>query len=125
MIRGRSAILMLIACVLLGGTSRGSQTSIAPTEQGRSGIDAASEALATFSHFHGSPRRAAFSPFSPWRTRLKSVLEQTKPRFLDDCDLGPVILSGQLFGWRAAELLSCPTSHAPTSALLSTSVLPA
>jgi hypothetical protein len=36
-------------------------------------------------------RRSTFSPFIPWKSRSKIVLEESNPKIVDECDLGPAI----------------------------------
>jgi hypothetical protein len=36
------------------------------------------------------PRPSSVTVYSPWRNRIKSVLEETSPRIIVESDLGPV-----------------------------------
>jgi len=42
-------------------------------------------------------RPQSISPFSPWRYRLKSVLQETDSRIIQESDLGPVPLPGRFY----------------------------
>jgi hypothetical protein len=44
-----------------------------------------------------SPRPFSISPFSTWRYRLKSVIEETDTRIIREADLGPVPLPEPAF----------------------------
>jgi hypothetical protein len=93
----RSALLMLIACMLLGPSSRGSEHTGYPADRAHSLMTGGSEALVGWLDVHSPSRRVTLSQFTPWKTRIKSVLEETKQRVIEEFDLGPIILSGQLF----------------------------
>ncbi len=40
------------------------------------------------------PRPSSVAPFAPWRSRLKSVLEETNHRVVDDVEIGFVLPPG-------------------------------
>ncbi len=113
MICGRSAVLTLIIYMLLGAPSRGAQISDDPAGRGRSHFAMHSGALTGWSDSPQQSRGATLSQFTPWKTRIKSVLEETKHRVIDECDLGPAMLSGQFFASRTDELPSCPLPIRP------------
>ena len=51
-------------------------------------------------------RRSTFSPFVPWKSRSKIVLEETNHKVVDECDLGPAIPL-RLLSSVPIELASC------------------
>lgn len=108
MIDSRSAVLALIACILLGASSHGSTITANPVDRGSS-LAARDSALHT-SVLHASvPARAAtLLRFIPWKTRIKSVLAETYQRIVDEGELGVAILPGQVFSPATLELVSCP-----------------
>ena len=108
MICGRSAMLMLIACMLVGGPSRGSQITGVPAERLDSLIAGHSGAFIVWPDSPRPSRGATLSQFTPWKTRIKIVLEDSKQRFTAECDLGPAMLSGRFFKSATFELPSCP-----------------
>jgi hypothetical protein len=108
MIWVRSAMLMLIACVLHVAPSRGSQSTDLPVERIDSRI--ASHPAATIA-WPDSPRPSrgtTLSRFTPWKSRIKSVLEESKQRVNEECDLGPATESGRLIALGTVELPSFP-----------------
>ena len=110
---GRSAMLTLIACMLVRAPSRGSQITELPAERLDTLIAGHSGTFIVWPDSHRPSRGATLSQFIPWKTRIKSVLEKTKPRFSEECDLGPAMLSGQFFTSGTVELLHCPLPVCP------------
>jgi hypothetical protein len=113
MICGRSAMLMLIACLVLGAPSRGSQIIEVPAERLDSLIAGHSGASIDWPHSPRPSREATLAQFSPWKTRIKIVLGETKQRVTEECDLGPAMLSGRFFTSATVELPSCPLPIRP------------
>jgi hypothetical protein len=110
---GRSAMLVLIACTLLGASSRASQITDDSTERVHSVITGRTGTLMIWPDSSRPCRGATLSQFTPWKTRLKSVLEETKQRIVEECDLGPALISGHIFTSGTVELLSCPLPTRP------------
>jgi hypothetical protein len=110
MIRGRSAMLMLMACVLQVAPSRGSHFKNLLAKPVHSLIAVRSATSIGWPDSHRASRGATLSQFNPWKTRVKIVLVETKPRVNEECDLGPAILAGQNFDAGTFELVSCPLS---------------
>jgi hypothetical protein len=108
MICGRSAMLMLIACIMLGASSHGSRITSNPAERVQYQMTAHAGTSTVWLQSPRLPRGATLSHFTPWKTRIKSVLEETKPRVIEECDLGPAILSGRFFSSATVELVRCP-----------------
>ena len=108
---GRSAMLMLTACILPAAHTRGSQmTGPAAISIHRLITGPSVPSIA----WPNSPRwlgRATFSGFTPWRGRLKSVIEQAKPKMSEACEIGSANLPSQLIPTTAVDLVDC---HSPT-----------
>jgi hypothetical protein len=58
-------------------------------------------------------RASSMSAFAPWRSRIKSVLEETNPNVVDQFDLGPAALPQERPRCRSIELID----HRPLGAL--------
>ena len=83
----RSSILVLIASFLLASWTIDSRVvRVRPGHQPLRVGGAVKRQTPSMT----SPRPVSISIQSPWRSRLKSVLEETGPRVLDESDLGPV-----------------------------------
>ncbi len=41
------------------------------------------------------PGRSSLAPFAPWRSRIKSVLEESSHEIVDEIDFGPVAFPSQ------------------------------
>jgi hypothetical protein len=110
---GRLAMLMLITGILLCAPTRGSQSSGAPagktltliTEHTGSSVD---------SIIVSRPYRGATcSQFIPWRRRLKTILEETNEKVVEECDLGPAIPPDRFINSAPIQLASCPLATPP------------
>jgi hypothetical protein len=106
----RSAILMLIAGILLGGPSRGSETASFQSDPILSQSVHSEKSPVILRHSPLPARRATLSAFTPWKTRIKSVLAETYQRVNDESDFGPAISPGQLLASATFELESHPVS---------------
>ena len=55
--------------------------------------------------------RSAVSRFTPWKNRIKSVLEEPNDKLIEERDLGPVVLPGQRFilGTYDLDICTLPT----------------
>ena len=113
MTRGRSAMLMLIACFLLAAPSRDQQSIESSENSKHSPVIGQSGSLIVWPHSPRQSRRATFSRFTQWRNRLKTVLKETKPKIIESCDFGSAILRGRLTISAAIELVDChlPRAH--------------
>ena len=108
MIDGRSAILTLIACILLGAPSHGSRITDNPAYRAPS-MRAGNSGSPAFGWYSSAPPRAGtLSHFTPWKTRIKSVLGETYERIIDEGDFGVAILPGQFDSLATLELVSFP-----------------
>jgi hypothetical protein len=58
------------------------------------------------------PRPSSVARFAPWRSRLKSVLEETSSKVVDQFDLGPAILPTGVLCCRSVKLID----HLPPTA---------
>jgi hypothetical protein len=92
----RSAVLMLIAGILLGAPSRGSETASFRSDLILSRTVRREKSPVISRHSPLPARRATLSAFTPWKTRIKSVLAETYQRVIDESDFGPAIPPGQL-----------------------------
>jgi hypothetical protein len=113
MICGRSAMLTLIACMVVGAPSRGSQITAFQADRLDSLIAGHFVPVIGWPDSSRLLRGATLSQFTPWKTRIKSVLEETKQRFTEECDLGPAMLSGRFFKSASFRLPSCPVAISP------------
>jgi len=109
----RSAILMLIAGFLLGAPSRGSETASVRSDPILSRTVQSEKSAVVSGHSPLPARRATVSAFTPWKTRIKSVLGETYQRVIDETDFGPAIPPGQLLTSVMFELASRPVSMRP------------
>ena len=59
-------------------------------------------------------RGRTLSQFTPWKSRIKSVLEETKQRLIEEYDLGPGIVFVELLSSGTLEPMSSPLpTHPP------------
>jgi hypothetical protein len=91
---GRSALMMLATCTLFGCASCGSQFEHPPADRLHSTNVDHSEPSSVWPHIVQPGSRPAISCFTPWKSRIKSVLEETDPKVIEERDLGPVIVPG-------------------------------
>jgi hypothetical protein len=113
MTRGRSAMLMLITCILLVAPSGGPQSTESSDNSTHALITGHSGTLIVWPHSPRQSGRATFSRFTPWRNRLKTVLKETKPEIVESCDFGSAILPGRLVISEAIELVDCHLHSRP------------
>jgi hypothetical protein len=113
MICGRSATLMLVASALLGGTSRGSETANLPTERAAYLTAGHLESSTILPHFRLPTRGSTLSHFTPWKTRIKSVLGESYERIVDEGSLGLAILPQRLVTSATIEFGSSPLPFRP------------
>ena len=87
----RSAILCFMVASLVALSTIGDRTSTLPTQR-----DPIAVARKIDKHVCSkAPVRSSLSMQSPWRSRPKSVLDDTDPRILEESDLGPVSTPSQ------------------------------
>jgi hypothetical protein len=92
----RSATVSLLLTLVIHGWAAGSiQRPDSPAQCTSCVIPRANSCLAIFPRAH-LPQRPPISPLTPWKGRLKSVLEETNPEFVDEFDLEPVVIPRQL-----------------------------
>ncbi len=106
----RSAVLMLIAGILLGGPSRGSETASFPSDPILSQTVRSEKSSIILRHSPLPACRATLSAFTPWKTRIKSVLVETYQRVNEESDFGPAISPVQLLASATFELASRPVA---------------
>jgi hypothetical protein len=102
----RSALLMLIAGILLGAPSRGSETARFRADRIASRWVDNQKSSTISPHSSVAAHRPTLSPFTPWKTRIKSVLGETYQRVSDESELGLAIPPGQLLASVTRELAS-------------------
>ena len=89
--RSRSALLMLITCFLLCPPLQGSQGTGASGERHHGRITCQSVSSMGWLDSYRPARRANLSQFTPWKSRLKTVLAEAVHEFVDERDLGPAV----------------------------------
>jgi hypothetical protein len=90
MFRGRSAILMLVMCLMLAPHSRGLQAGVMDQDRIDAGVSSYISPSSGWLTCHRLPRRAAtVSQFAPWKSRIKTVIEERVYEVVDESDLGP------------------------------------
>jgi hypothetical protein len=114
MVRVRLAIAMIAASMFVAGSTGASHLPIGPNHSAsmrrRPHLHAASRSLV--------PSRSTHQPsvcrFSPWKNRIKSVLEQTNTNLIEERDLGPAILPARGFVLGILSLGDCSIpAHRP------------
>jgi hypothetical protein len=92
----RSAIAVLVAGLLLASAMPSSRRVEGHAKKVLNPVaqSARRRALANL-----APRPIAVTHFSPWRSRLKTVLHDTHPRVIEEMDLGPVTLPLHFVGF--------------------------
>lgn len=113
MVGYRSAILTLIACILLGAPTRASQSAEFPADPIRPLISGHSSSSIVWCNSPRLPHGATFARFNAWKTRLKSVLKETNQKIIQECQFGPAILPDRLPSLVSADLFSCPSPTRP------------
>jgi hypothetical protein len=113
MIRGRLALLMLATCTLLGGTSHGSQIERDSADPMHIAIDGHPGSSIVWPHMARPVGQAALSRFTPWKTRIKSVLGESNHEIIEERDFGPAIEPGQHFSLGTLQLVICPPTTFP------------
>jgi len=108
MICGRSAILMLMACISLGAHTRGSQSPESSADPIHAVIAGHTGLSIDWPHSPRLAHGATLSRFTPWRNRLKTVLQETAPKLFEECDFGFAVLPYRLIISAAVERVSCP-----------------
>ena len=84
----RSAILVLLSGFLLASLANGTPDVKVRTKHDPIHVVGA---IAKRAVSLSASRPASISIQSPWRSRLKSVLDETDPRVIEESDLGPVL----------------------------------
>jgi hypothetical protein len=94
---GRPALLMLASCILLSGAWCASQTGRFPAVRTHSAIETPSGLSSVCQCATRPGNGTVISRFTVWKSRIKSVLEESNPKIIDERDLGPAIVPGQCF----------------------------
>jgi hypothetical protein len=113
MVYRRSAMALLITCLVLCAPSRGSEIADSAANRAASLVAGNFTAPLSWSHSARPARGATLSQFTPWKTRIKSVLAETYQRIIEERDLGSAILPAQLFTAGTVELVSSPHRMRP------------
>jgi hypothetical protein len=90
MLAARTAAVSLMALILLGLPTGSPRQSDALSPGDHRAVALRPDSSITLIALARLPRRSSFAPFAPWRSRLKSVLEETSHEFGDEIDFGPV-----------------------------------
>jgi hypothetical protein len=107
MLSARTALVLLATGILLGGCAGGTQVgeprSRAPVDVQSSSVPALLMGKAVLA----PPLRQATAivKLKPWRYRLKTVLDQTDHRVIEETDLGPTPLPSRLHSHSSLELV--------------------
>lgn len=104
----KAAMILLVGCLLLTPSPRA--VKAVPSSERQAQTVSVPEPGCT----HGAPlptsgpsRPASLAQFSPWRYRLKSVLEETDSRIIEEADLGPAPSPSRLIRFLPIECLTC------------------
>jgi hypothetical protein len=87
---------MLTAFILFGIPGRSSSTAQSPTHPIESGIGRRTDLAVTAPSTAPLGHRRTLARFNPWRTRLKSVLQETHLRIFEACDFRSTVLPDPL-----------------------------
>jgi hypothetical protein len=104
---------MLITGILLCAPTLGSQNAGAPAARTQTMISERSGAAVDSIIVSRPSRGASCSQFIPWRRRLKTVLEETNEKVVEECDLGPAIAPDRITTSAPVSLASCPLAAPP------------
>ena len=110
---GRLAVLTLIACISPLAPSHGSEVTDTRADRCPWLTSGNRDQSIVWVHFSPPVRGATLSPFTPWKTRIKSVLVESYERVIEQGDLGPAVVPGQLFASATSRLVSCPVRTRP------------
>ena len=113
MVYRRSAMALLITCLVLCAPSRGSEIADSAANRAPSLVAGNFTEPLSWSHSARPVRGATLSQFTPWKTRIKSVLAETYQRIIEERDLGLAIPPGQLFSTATVEPVSSPHRMRP------------
>jgi len=109
----RTVAVSLMALILLCSPTTGPSKSDAHSRKFQdTGTLCADSSIAVIP-LTSLPRPSSFQPFAPWRSRLKSVLEETSHDVVDEFDLGPVVLPSQPSGASSVERIDHRLPTAP------------
>jgi hypothetical protein len=111
--RGRSALLVLIAGIVLALPAGDGRRAVLTQNERDFQITAQDASWANWVIATCPSRQLTISRYAPWRSRLKSVLEETDENVVDERDLGPADVPDRLIGAVTIELRSCPPSVFP------------
>ena len=103
----RSAMLMVAAFIMVGTPARSTPSSDAPVGRSIPVISGHTASSIDGILLSRPFRRSTFSPFTPWKSRLKIVLEETNEKIVDECDLGPAVPPLRFLTSVPVELASC------------------
>jgi hypothetical protein len=84
-------MLMVAAFIMIGTSGRSTQGSDAPVGQSSPLLNGHTASSIDGILSSRPWRTSTFSPFIPWKSRSKIVLEETNQKIVDECDLGPAI----------------------------------
>ena len=111
-------MLMMAAILFVGGPTQSRQGSDELAGQSIPAITCHTTSLINGILISRPLRRSTFSPFIPWKSRSKIVLEETNHEVVDECDLGPAIPPLRLLKSVPIRTRVKPRYHAPAAAML-------
>jgi hypothetical protein len=109
----KMAAVSLMALILLCSptTGRRQPECLSQAEHGAARVRVdSSVALIPLAHLS---RSSSVAPFAPWRNRLKSVLEETSQKVVDQLDVGPVVVPAERSRSASIEMIGKRLSTAP------------
>jgi hypothetical protein len=113
MLCGRSAISMLFACSLFAAPTFNTHSTETRAERVHPLITAGTEPSIIQPQSPRSCLGATLARFTPWRTRLKSVLQETNPKIDEECSFGSAILPDRFITSATFEPASCRPATRP------------
>jgi hypothetical protein len=109
----RTAAVSLMALILLSSPTSRPRQSDAPSRGDHGAAMLRADSSIALIPLASLPRPSSIAPFAPWRSRLKSVLEETSQRVVDQFDLGPVVLPIELSRSPSVEMIDHHLPMAP------------
>jgi hypothetical protein len=97
MICGRSALLLLAACILLSRASCAAQTAHDSADRTHSAVETQARPSSVCPCVARPGGGAVISRFTPWKSRIKSVVEESNSTSMEERDLGPAVFPGRPF----------------------------
>ena len=106
----RSAIMLLVGCIFGSPFGHGSQSTEPGAAHAGAHMVCHTGACVEQQLLSRATGHTSLARFTPWKARLKSVLGETNEKFVDESDLGPVLVPSRLIGSTPTPSIS---SHLP------------